>query len=338
MAELSLLDKRLLTLAQVSFPLCPRPWAALGERLGVDEDTVILRLLRLEHLGALREISAIFDGRAMGYESALVAAQVPARHLNAAAALVSAHPGVSHNYQREHELNLWFTLATPPGRGLDAEAARLAAGAGLRRYHVLPTLKVFRIGVAFDLVEGRARALSPPENLPLKRTVELSQQDRIAVRLLQENLPRVPRPFLRIARILDWNEEELFDWIAAASERGFLRRFAAVLRHREAGFGEGGMGVWTVPADRVDSIGRAFAKDPRVTHCYLRPAFDGWPYNLFTMVHGARREDCAMALDDLSLKVEGWTRRSTLYSVREFKKERVRYFLEDSVADTVPGR
>lgn len=335
MPKLSLLDQRLLTLAQTSFPLCPRPWAALGESVDEHEDTVMLRLLRLSHMGVLREISAIFDGRTLGYESALVAAKVPDAQLEGAAAFVSAHPGVSHNYQREHDLNLWFTLATPPGRSLREAAARLAAGAGLTRHHVLPALKTFRIGVAFDLVAGGARALTGPEKPVERRPADLGPQDRAAVRVLQQDLPWVPRPFLGPARALDWSEEDLFNWMADAGARGILRRFAAVLRHREAGFGEGGMGVWEVAEDRVEALGRAFAQDPGVTHCYQRPTFEGWPYNLFTMVHGRRREDCVTALDRLAASVHGWTRRSALFSVREFKKERTKYFLEDFIANPV---
>jgi hypothetical protein len=72
--------------------------------------------------------------------------------------------------------------------------------------------------------------------------------------------------------------------------------------------------------------------DPAVTHCYQRPSFDGWPYNLFTMVHGRLREECTASLERLARSVKGWTLRSELYSVREFKKERVKYFLEDAAA------
>lgn len=326
-------DQRLLTLAQTEFPLCARPWAALGEKLGEDEDAIIQRLLRLSRLRILRQISAIFDSRALGYQSALVAAEASPDCLETAAAIVSAHPGVSHNYQRENALNLWFTLAVPPGRNLEAEAGRLAANAGLTRHWVLPALKTFRIGVAFDLEAGGVRALSPTENAPSKGPGSLDRADRAAVRILQENLPLLPRPFLQPARWLHLSETELFTWMAEARSRGLLRRFAAVLRHREAGFGEGGMGVWAVPLDRVEAVGQAFAANPAVTHCYQRPVFEGWPYNLFTMVHGQKREDCAEILESLAASVRGWTRRSTLFSLREFKKERLRYFLEDPVLE-----
>ena len=339
MPELDSRDQRLLTLAQTAFPLCSRPWAALGERLGEDEDSVILRVVRLRQSRVLRQVSAIFDSRALGYRGALVAARVPVARLEEAAAVVSAHPGVSHNYQREHAFNLWFTFAAAPGRSLEDEASRLAVRAGLEEHHVLPALRTFRIGVAFDLGTGEARALGEVSSGRRDQApVELAAQDRAAVRLLQEDLRPVSRPFLGLARTLDWTEEELFDWMADAGARGMLRRFAAVLDHREAGFGAGGMGVWAVPEGRVEEVGRAFALDAAVTHCYQRPAFEGWPYTLFTMVHGSRRGDCDAILDRLAALVPGWTSRAALYSLREFKKERIRYFLEDLVADPVRGR
>jgi DNA-binding Lrp family transcriptional regulator len=329
MLELDLVDQRLLTLLQTAFPLCARPWEALGEQVGEDEARTLKRLRRLRQDGVLRQVSAIFDSRSLGYQSALVAAQAPAGRLESAAAVVSAHPGVSHNYEREHALNLWFTLATPPGRSLEQEAAELAARAALLRHRVLPSLRTFRIGVAFDLESGVARVQEPQSRRALRGPVALSSLDRAAIRLLQEDLPLVPRPFLVVARTLDLDEAELFDWVADAGDRGFLRRFAGVLRHREAGFGEGGMGVWQVPEERIEAVGKAFAQDPAVTHCYQRPSFEGWPYNLFTMVHGKTRQDCDALLQRLAVSVGGWTSRATLFSVREFKKERLKYFLED---------
>lgn len=335
MADLDALDQRLLTLVQTSFPLSPRPWADLGAAAGVDEDEVFARVSDLRRRRMLRSVSAIFDSRALGYRSALVAAEAPAGGLDAAAAAVSAHPGVSHNYLREHALNLWFTLAVPADLDLDTEAAALAARAGLLRYHALPALRTFRIGVAFDLEGAGSKARSLEQTpRPQRQTTPqpLTEQDKAAVRVLQEDLPLSPRPFLLLAQSLGWDEEGLFDWMADAGARGLLRRYAGVLRHREVGFGANGMGVWEVAPQDVERLGRAFAQDPRVTHCYQRPVFEGWPYSLFTMVHGRDREDCDAALAALAAAVPGWSSRSVLYSTREFKKERVKYFLEDSPA------
>lgn len=325
--ELDALDKRLLDAAQAAFPLCARPYEALAQACGTDEREVQRRLSRLKNGRVLRQVSAIFDSKALGYQGALVAAQAPGERLEAAAAVVSAHSGVSHNYEREHDYNLWFTLAVPPGAQLQAEADSLARRAGLARWHVLPALRTFRIGVRFDM--GNAQAQAAPAAPPARRgpAPVPGPQDQAAIRELQEDLGLSPQPFAPLAARLEWDQETLFDWMAEAGRKGWLRRFAAVLRHREAGFGEGGMGVWAVPADQVEAVGRAFAADPAVTHCYERPSFEGWPYRLFTMVHGTDRDSCRRTLEDLGRRVPGWTDSAVLFSAREFKKERVKYFM-----------
>jgi DNA-binding Lrp family transcriptional regulator len=326
-AELDALDKALLDQVQAAFPLCPRPYEALGQACGVEEREVQRRLCLLKDRRILRQISAIFDSRALGYRSALVAAQAPAERLAEAAGVVSAHPGVSHNYEREHALNLWFTLAVPPGTDLAAELKSLACRAGLARAELLPSLRTFRIGVRFDLSAGKAQAApsAPSRRQPEPMTDSL---DQAVVRELQEDLPLSPQPFASMAQRLDMTQDGLFNWMAEAGRKGWLRRFAGVLRHREAGFGEGGMGVWAVPEEQAETMGQAFAAEPAVTHCYQRPTFDGWPYNLFTMVHGHDRADCVAVLDGLAQRVGGWRERAVLFSTTEFKKERVKYFLE----------
>lgn len=327
--ELDVLDQKLLNAAQRDFPLCPRPWLALGEPLGLQEAEVLARLKRLKEGRVLRQIAAIFDSKALGYCSALVAAQAPEDAIAACAAVISAHAGVSHNYQREHRFNLWFTLAVPCRVDLQAELDRLGRAAGLSAWHLMPSLRTFRIGVSFDLETDKAQALAAPVRAARPGPAPFpGPRDEAAVRALQDDIALIPEPFAPLAQGLGWSQEQLFDWMAEAGRLGWLRRFAAVLRHREAGFGEGGMGVWSVPAGQVEAVGLAFASDPAVTHCYERPTMPGWPYNLFTMVHGTDRQSCHATLDALAQRVAGWDARSVLFSTREFKKERVRYFLE----------
>src|SRR4051794_26559105 len=118
-ADLDDLDRELLNAVQWDFPLEPRPFATLAERLGVDEPTVRARVKKVKDAQVLRQLSAIFDTRALGYTSALVAAKVDGDRIDDAASFVSAHPGVSHNYKRNHAYNLWYTVAVPPGESID---------------------------------------------------------------------------------------------------------------------------------------------------------------------------------------------------------------------------
>lgn len=322
------LNTRLLAALQKHFPLSPRPFHDLGAALGLQEDEVLARVQDLKSEGVIRQISAIFDSRALGYQSALVAARAEPAQLEAAAAEISRHAGVSHNYQREHDYNLWFTLALAPGLDFAAELARLGKLAGLKSYLILPSLRTFKIEVQLEggAMDERSEAPAKPA---AKAPQWLSEKDKDLVRALQQDLELHPRPFGRVASFLGMTEEALFDWMAEAGSQGLMRRFAAILRHRKAGFSANGMGVWRVPPGRVEEAGKLFASYKSVSHCYERPSGGDWPYNLFTMAHARSREECDAFFSQLS-RESGLGDYRVLYSTKEFKKERVKYFLEGS--------
>ena len=166
--ELEELDRELLNAVQWDFPLEPRPFAALSERLGLDEPAVRARVARVKELGVLRQLSAIFDTRALGYGSALVAAKIDPDRVDDAAALISAHPGVSHNYKRNHAYNLWYTIAVPPGTSLDEHIDVLHRESGAILTRKLPTLKLYKIGVKLDMT-GKTAANAKTEVLEHER-------------------------------------------------------------------------------------------------------------------------------------------------------------------------
>ena len=107
-----------------------------------------------------------------------------------------------------------------------------------------------------------------------------------------------------------------------------MRRFAAVIRHRNAGFLANAMGVWAVPENEADAFGALAALEPAVSHCYHRPTYPDWPFSIFTMIHGKSSEDCEQVIRNLAEK-SGINQHAALYSTREFKKIRVKYFEQD---------
>ena len=111
-------------------------------------------------------------------------------------------------------------------------------------------------------------------------------------------------------------------------ERRLLRRVAAILFHRRAGFSANGMGVWKVPEERVLEVGPQMAAFRGISHCYQRPTYEDWPYQVFTMAHGRSKEECDAVLDSIA-ESTGVTQRATLYSSTEFKKVRLLYFTDD---------
>jgi len=322
---LAAIDRRLLDALQRDFPLTSRPFAAIGWRLSLTEDDVIARVRRLRDDGFIRLIGAIFDTRALGYRSTLVAMLVPPQQVDQTAAVISRHPGVSHNYLRDHAWNLWFTLAVSPDDDLNETAAHLAREAGGYPYRSLPALRTFKIGVRLVLSkEGAApraeglTAASPPR--------PLSPRDRAFVRALQGDIEIVAQPFGAAAGRLGVSQEEIFVWLRQAAAAGWLRRFAAILNHHRAGYGANGMVVWRVPSQRQEDVAVVASSFVQVSHCYQRPTFPDWPYSLFTMIHARSEEECRAIAQDISCRT-GIADYTILFSTREYKKERVRYFV-----------
>ncbi len=326
MTELDLLDRRLLNALQGDFLLAEEPFAAIASDLGSTEAEVLARARRLREAGIIRHLSAIFDAYRLGYRTALVACAVEPKSLDEAAAVISAHPGVSHNYAREHTFNLWFVLAAPANEDYEAGVAALLSRAGVGVYHVLPAKRLFKIAVEYDMVGGTTSAR--PRNRHRRERRPLTAEEKAIVRLLQEDLPLISRPFAPAASALGMTERELLTRLDAMRAEGLMRRFAAVLRHQEAGFESNGMVCWRVSDDRAEAIGDLLAADPRVSHCYWRPTFPDWPYAIFSMVHCQERAEVELVAQELATRT-GVTDYAILFSAREYKKERVRYFVEE---------
>ena len=323
-------DRQLLNLIQTRFPLVSRPYRELGQLLGESELEVIERVRRLRSERIIRQISAIFDTKALGYKSSLVAMRVPSERLGEAARIINEHPGVSHNYERNHEYNLWFTIAVPPSSDLEATVQRLHELVRAETTRVMYTLKLFKIGVELDMTgerppDARARPQYGEADRERAGSSRLTERDIAVLRELQEDLPAEPEPFAPMAARLGYSEEELFGHARNLLERGFLRRYAAILYHRKAGFKSNAMGVWNVPSERIGEVGLQMASFAAVSHCYQRPTYPDWPYTIFTMVHGNSDEQCEEILAAIS-QATGITDYRSLYSTREYKKTRVRYF------------
>jgi DNA-binding Lrp family transcriptional regulator len=325
-------DKKLLNLMQGSFALTRRPFAHVAGLAALDEQEVMARVRRLLDKRIIREITPIFDTRALGYQSMLVAAKVDPEYPHRAAKIINAHPGVTHNYLRNHDFNLWFTIAVEPGSrlGLDGTLDVLAAETGAQSVRQLPTLKLFKIRMDLEMEQGTdalaaaGEAVEPRELDP----IELSDDDIATIRATQGPMPVVPEPYAPAAERLGVGQDEVLRRLESLREREGLRRVAAILYHRRAGFSANGMGVWKVPEDEVLETGKRMAAFRGVSHCYQRPTYPDWPYSVFTMAHGRSKEECDAILDSIAAAT-GISERATLYSSTEFKKVRMLYFTDD---------
>ncbi|HEX8959750.1 MAG TPA: Lrp/AsnC family transcriptional regulator [Solirubrobacterales bacterium] len=330
-------DKRLMNLLQSSFPLDPEPFALIAAEAEMELDDVLARTRRLLDARIIREITPIFDTRTLGYDSMLVAAKVDAEHPQRAAAKINAHPGVSHNYLRTHDFNLWFTIAVPPDSelGLDGTIAALIRETGAESMRKLPTLTLFKINLNLEMEKGTEALASAAEAAP-PREVEpqpYDERDVAVIRAAQGPMEAIERPYDAAAAELGIGVEELLEHLRGMVDRRLLRRVAALLNHRRAGFSANGMGVWRVPEDEILETGKRMAAFRGISHCYQRPTYDDWPYSIFTMAHGRSKEECDAILDSIAAECGiGPEDRATLYSSTEYKKIRLRYFTPDYAA------
>lgn len=326
--QLDEVGKKLLNEIQWVFPLVERPYLEIAKKYGVSEQDAMRRITALKKMGIIRQINAIFDTRRLGYKSALVAFSVKPDKLDSVADVINEHPGVSHNYERNHEYNMWFTLAVPPGTDMKQDLDRMAALDGVIKYRVLPTLKLYKIGVRLDMVNEDEEKPKPTDEVkelnPEK--VQLTERDKEFIRELQKDLAVVPEPFKELAYNLGITTDELFAKAKEYENIGMMRRFAAILRHRDAGFVANGMVVWHVQEEKIDEVGLKLAAFPQVSHCYRRPVYPDWRFNLFSMVH-ARSLDAAEKMAVEMSGTIGIKDYQILFSSREFKKERVKYFV-----------
>ena len=336
------IDRELLNLLQSEFPLVEEPFKAIADRLGTTEDDIFARVRALKKKNVVRQVSAIFDTRRLGYRTALVAMRFPDELLHVGAKQINKHPGVSHNYARNGHFNLWFTLAVPPHEVLEETVDRMARENGATSTRILPTIRFFKIGVNFDMVNEVSNAkeyfvpdaprdpakngVVPAGDDSWNKAQPLSDKDIAFIREMQEDIRLVSRPFDAMARRLGMTVPELFGYAAGMVDRKLMRRYSAVLYHRRAGFAANAMVVWRVPPERSQEVGEVFAKSPWVTHCYERPTYDDWPYSHYTMIHATTKEQCEKVADDLAAAA-GIQDRQLLYSSREYKKTRVRYFV-----------
>ena len=326
------LDRRLLNLMQGSFPIQPRPYERVAELAEISESEAMARVRHLLDERIIRQVTPIFDTRALGYSSMLVAAKVDPENPQRAAAVINAHPGVSHNYLRNHEFNLWFTIATEPDSplGLQGTLEVLAREAGATSVRQLPTLKLFKIRMDLEM-EGDTQALASAA--VATEPIELDPQpydelDIAVIRALQGDMPVVPEPYAPAAADVGLSQERFLEHLAGMQQRGLLRRVAAILYHRRAGFSANGMGVWKVLDADIHEVGRRMAAVRGISHCYQRPTYEDWPYSVFTMAHGRSKEECDAILDSIA-EMTGISERATLYSSTEFKKIRLLYFTDE---------
>jgi siroheme decarboxylase len=327
-------EAAVLNYIQRSIPLTERPFEKIGTETGLSEEAVLDIVSRLKQLGIIRNIAAIFNGESLGYQLSLVAFDVPEASIEKAAAVINAHPGISHNYLRGHRYNIWFTLALEKALPFDDAVRHIAQKAGARDFLILRNEKLLKIGLKLPIGDDYHEAEEAASGLAPQRAEAraFTDEERAAVCLLQTDLPIVARPFREtvINSGLQFSEVRLLELATLFEKQSVMRRFAAVLRHMQAGFNHNAMTAWKLKADRpVEQQVKPFLDTMAVTHLYLRTLYPGrWGYPLFAMMHARTETELDALIKNVSA-ASGLADFLVLKSLKELKKQRVIYFSPD---------
>lgn len=323
--KLDALDRALLNRLQARIPLTAEPWRAVGEELGLAPGEVLERLKGLKEQGVIRRVGGVFNPAGLGFAGRLYAMEVEESRFYEAAAVVNGFKGVTHNYRRRHRLNMWFTLSARSEEEREAILGPIREAAGEPRLYEFPSEQVFKLNVFLNM-EGDAKKGSPPlpgsqerVNLSLRRACETDELDLRIIRELQGDMPLLPDPFAEVADRAGCGREDVLMRLERLESTGVLKRVAAVLRHREAGFSANGLFVAVMPQDKIGEAGRRLAAFKQVSHCYQRRSYPDWPYNLYAMIHAPEEAEVQRVVREF-IEQEPVGAYDILFSTEELKK------------------
>lgn len=294
------LQRHFINQFQGGFPVVARPYASVAATLGTDETAVISMIKDLLDEGLLSRFGPMYDAVSMGGGLTLAAMSVPASRFETVVEQVNALSAVAHNYQRDHELNMWFVLATDTPEGIGKALATIEEETGLTVYN-FPKLQEFYLGLWLKLDEQGGVTTQPIDYGEQKADMALNELDRQIIQATQSGLPLLSEPYADVATRIGSDESTVMQRMQAMLESGVIRRIGAIPNHYKLGLRGNGMSVWDVPDDRLDELGKQIGQLDFVSHCYERPRhLPLWPYNLFAMVHGHDREEVNIKIAEIS--------------------------------------
>lgn len=322
--QLDRIDQALLTELQAHFPVEHRPFALLGQKLGLTEEQCLDRVSGLKSRQIVRQISAVFHAASLGHRVTCVALQVEPAKADQLAALLSRYPGVSYADRKDDPFSVWLTMAVPSD-ALDRTAAALQSLTRAKQVLALPVVKLYKgseMGEVerLELAEEPAATSSSAAKALIPRDVEL-------IRLVQQDLPVLEMPFTVWAEQANAPEEELFSWMQRMQRLGCLSRVGAMVVERDESQPFGETVLWRVP-EEIDATGQRLAQSRYVSHCSRRPVYDGWPYPVLTHLHPTSRPELASRVAE---QVGGIAYRR-LAKVKEYQIRPVKLFAPDLVA------
>lgn len=324
---------------QAGMTLCDQPYHVVADKTGLAPGKVLEITRELIQNGIIREITPVFNARKLNYASTLIAAAVSEDQLENIVTWLNSHPGVSHNYGRNHQLNLWFTIALPDENNLGSDIfspflVELQNRFNLSVVMSLPAVKMFKLKVLFGKkTAAPVRQAAASHSTASPSVPVISSADKLLISELQEGIPAVSRPFDLIAGELAkqavpalMTGQEIVEKLQVWQQQGVMRRLSARVRHYHLGFGHNAMVVFALPdEDSISQAGQKLAAFDFVSHCYQRRRNVHWNYDLYAMVHATSETELSDNINSL-VQAANSSDFQILNTVREYKKSSVLYF------------
>jgi len=297
--QLSQLQREFINHFQGNFPLTGRPFREIADQLGSTEDSIIDMVNKLKQDRLISRFGPLYDAARIGGGLTLAAMTVPEDRYQMVTETVNRYREVAHNYRREHELNMWFVLATEQPEDLHEVISSIEKATGLIVLN-FPKQQEFYIGLWLHLSsDGKHSTVPVPHQVqgPINDSLkdlgyDLDDTDRKLISATQAGLPVEPSPYKNIADSLCLTQDDVLKRLQNMQYSGVIRRIGAVPNHYRLGLTANGMTVWDVPDNKIEELGELIGQLDFVSHCYQRPRhLPVWPYNLFAMVHGHNEDE-----------------------------------------------
>jgi DNA-binding Lrp family transcriptional regulator len=322
--RLTKFQKQLCNALQKGLPICRRPFAEIAKTLHSNETEILKQTKQLKDVGLIRRINALINYRALGLTSTLVAAHVPEQNLPEAVEAVNSLENVSHNYRRHHHYNLWFTLQAQTPQQIRAILLNFGGRFGID-FHSLPVKRVFKLDVRFDATSQGQALLQQIQKTPEAESVEIDEDEKLILSKLQDDIEPMEEPFAFLCGE-GLSKENVLKITGELIDKGVIRRIAAVVDYHKLGFVANVLFASEVPQEKIVSAGKRLARFAVVSHCYERETFEGWPYNLFAMMHGSSMGQIQRVIDKF-IEAEQIKSFQLLPTAAEFKKQPIKYRL-----------
>ncbi|WP_117594620.1 siroheme decarboxylase subunit beta [Haloprofundus halophilus] len=351
-ADLDAVDAALVDEYQSEFPVVERPFRVVGEELGVSEDEALSRVERLRERGVFRRFGAVLNPPVIG-SSTLAAVSAPEERFDEVAEIINGYRQVNHNYRRDHEWNMWFVVTAGSRETRDRILGEIEERTDCAVLN-LPMLTDYYIDLEFPVVNDdrfaretvpspEARAEDPRAEDPRTRensaettvsatriseeaTGGLSALEAALLLEIQDGFPLSATPYGDVADAVDADVDDVLAAVRRLLDDGCIKRIGCVVNHVVTGFRNNCMVVWDIPDDELDVRGERVGSLPYVTLCYHRPRRpeQGWPYNLFTMIHGREADVVDEKIDELAAEHLPFDH-ERLYSTETLKQTGAQY-------------